>query len=179
MSSLIGASLNDRKKTIYGVIGDLSFFYDMNVLGNRHLGKNLRIILVNNSCGTEFKNYGHPAYFLGDDANQFIAACGHYGNKSPELVKHYVTDLGFEYMSASTKEEYMSVVDRFFTPEDVGHPMLLEVFTDKENESESLKIMFHLEDGSIVDRAKYAVKESLSKALSPETKTLVKKIIGK
>lgn len=179
LSTMVGSSLVRPDVMHYGVFGDLAFFYDMNVLGNRHLGKNLRIILVNNSCGTEFKNYGHPAYFLGDDANQFIAACGHYGNKSPELVKHYVTDLGFEYMSASTKEEYMSVVDRFFTPEDVGHPMLLEVFTDEENESESLKIMFHLEDGSIVDRAKYAVKESLSKALSPETKTLVKKIIGK
>lgn len=47
MSTLIGASWVHPEKLYLGVVGDLSFFYDMNSLGNRHLGKNIRILLVN------------------------------------------------------------------------------------------------------------------------------------
>ena len=59
-SSLIGASLANSNKIVYGVIGDLSFFYDMNSLGNRNVGKNIRLMIINNGCGTEFHNYNHP-----------------------------------------------------------------------------------------------------------------------
>lgn len=33
---------------------DLSFFYDMNAAGIRHVGNNVRIILLNNGGGAEF-----------------------------------------------------------------------------------------------------------------------------
>ena len=46
MSSLIGASLVTPNKLFFGIFGDLSFFYDMNVLGNRHVGNNVRISRV-------------------------------------------------------------------------------------------------------------------------------------
>lgn len=46
MSSLLGASLIDPQKICFCILGDLAFFYDMNVLGNRHVGKNIRILLV-------------------------------------------------------------------------------------------------------------------------------------
>ena len=39
LSTLLGASLVNPNKLYFGVIGDLAFFYDMNALGNRHLGK--------------------------------------------------------------------------------------------------------------------------------------------
>ena len=38
----------------YLLIGDLSFFYDMNAASLRSIGKNVRIILVNNGGGSEF-----------------------------------------------------------------------------------------------------------------------------
>ena len=41
MSALLGASLAKSDKLYFGVIGDLAFFYDMNCLGNRHVGSNL------------------------------------------------------------------------------------------------------------------------------------------
>ena len=39
LSSLIGASMVDAKKLYFGIFGDLSFFYDMNVLRNSPLGE--------------------------------------------------------------------------------------------------------------------------------------------
>ena len=129
----------------FGVFGDLAFFYDMNVLGNHYLGRNLRILLVNNAVGSEFKLYLHPASRFGKEANKFVAAGGHYGNKSPQLVKHYAEDLGFEYLTAHNKEEFLSVCKDFLAPEISDHPILLEVFTDELNESNALKMMNSLE----------------------------------
>ncbi|MBO5632474.1 MAG: 2-succinyl-5-enolpyruvyl-6-hydroxy-3-cyclohexene-1-carboxylate synthase [Aeriscardovia sp.] len=144
VSTMIGASLANPNKLYIGVFGDLAFFYDMNCLGNRHVGNNVRIMLINNGRGTEFRNYGHPCYPYGEGADIFMAAAGHFGNKSHELVKHYSQDLGFEYLSASNKEEYLSAMVHF-TDCNIGvKPILLEVFTEMQNESDALKTMLNL-----------------------------------
>lgn len=141
VSSLVGASLSSKDKIYFGIFGDLAFFYDMNVLGNRHVGNNIRIMLINNGKGTEFRNYDHLGSQFGENADEYIAAARHYGNKSSKLVKHYAEDLGYEYLSASTKEEYLKVVERFTTPDMLNKPVLLEVFTNNEDESNALKII--------------------------------------
>lgn len=156
LSTLVGASLADRNKLFYAVIGDLAFFYDMNVMGNRHVGRNLRILLVNNGKGTEFRQYSHPAAHFGDDADNFISAAGHFGNKSPALVKHYAEDLGFEYMAASTKQEVESVYERFLVPEVTERPMLFEVFTDSFEESSALEMMMKIEGSKDVEPKRVA-----------------------
>lgn len=140
VSSMIGASLVHKEKLYFCIVGDLAFFYDMNVLGNRHVGNNVRIMIINNGKGTEFRNYNHPGADFGEEADDYIAAAGHYGNKSGQLVKHYAQDLGYEYLCASTKEEFLSVYERFLTPGMTEKPMVFEVFTDSQEESEALKI---------------------------------------
>lgn len=144
VSSLMGASLVHPNRLCFGVLGDLAFFYDMNVAGNRHIGNNIRILLVNNGKGTEFRNYMHPGAAFGDDADKFIAAGGHYGNKSRVLIKHYAEDLGYEYLSADNKEEYLKEVERFLVPEITERPMIFEVFTNSEDESDAIKIINNL-----------------------------------
>lgn len=141
LSTLIGASFANPDRLHIGVFGDLAFFYDMNVCGNRHVGNNVRIMLVNNGRGNEFRNYGHICSCLGEDADRFVAAAGHYGNKSFQLVKHYAEDLGYEYITASTKEEFLQQADRFLNSEIGDKPMIFEVFTESQDESESIKIM--------------------------------------
>ena len=141
ISTLVGASLSNIDKLYFVILGDLAFFYDMNVLGNRHLRSNIRILLINNGKGTEFRNYNHPGSMFGEDADLYIAAGGHYGNKSPQLVKHYAEDLGFEYISATNKEEYISQFDRFVSKRISDKPMLFEVFTNSEEESNALRII--------------------------------------
>jgi 2-succinyl-5-enolpyruvyl-6-hydroxy-3-cyclohexene-1-carboxylate synthase len=174
VSTLIGSSLAHRDKLHFGVFGDLAFFYDMNVLGNRYVGNNVRILLINNAVGSEFKLYLHPASTLGEDANKYIAAGGHYGNKSPLLVKHYAEDLGFEYITASNKEEFEAVY-RKFTNQDIGDkPIIFEVFTVEQDESDALKMM-----NSIEISAENKRKEAIKKFIGKETVNTISKFIHK
>lgn len=174
MSSMLGASFAAPEKLFFGVFGDLAFFYDMNSLGNRHVGKNLRILLVNNGRGTEFRNYQHPASRFGDDADAYMAAAGHYGNKSAELIKHYAQDLGFEYLFASTKEEFIQSAARFAAPEITDRPILFEVFTDSKDESDALRAVHNIEKS-----VRGSVKHMIKSVLGPNTISKVKAVLGK
>lgn len=174
ISSMIGASLVHPDKLYFCVAGDLAFFYDMNVLGNRHVGRNVRILLVNNGKGTEFRNYMHPGAAFGEEADKFIAAAGHYGNKSHLLVRHYAEDLGYEYLSANTKEEYLQNLERFLTPEITDRPMLFEVFTNNEDESEAIRMM-----NTLNVSASGMAKELTKAVLGEKGKNVVKKMLGK
>jgi 2-succinyl-5-enolpyruvyl-6-hydroxy-3-cyclohexene-1-carboxylate synthase len=174
VSSLIGASLANKNRLYFGVIGDLAFFYDMNVIGNRYVGNNLRILLVNNGKGTEFRQFSHVAAQFGDDADSYIAAAGHFGNKSQDLVKHYTQDLGFEYMSASDKQEFEQVYERFLTAEITERPMMFEVFTNSKDESEALKTILNIEE-SLSGKAKQIAKQ----VIGENGLSILKKAIGK
>lgn len=145
LSTLIGASLVNPERLYFTVLGDLAFFYDMNSIGNRHVGKNLRILMVNNGKGTEFRQYNHHASYFGDTAEDYIAAAGHYGNQSAKLVKHFAEDLGFEYLSANNKTEFENIYSRFISPELTDKSILFEVFTNSQDESDALSIMHRLE----------------------------------
>ena len=144
VSSLIGASLVHKDKLYFGIFGDLAFFYDLNSLGNRHVGNNVRIMLINNGRGTEFRNYGHHGLLFGDDADKYIAAAGHYGHQSTSLVKHNAEDLGFEYCCASSKEEVLQAVKTFLKPEIGEKSVIFEVFTDSNDESKALETILNI-----------------------------------
>lgn len=174
LSSLIGASLFHPDRLYFGVLGDLAFFYDLNVLGNRHVGRNIRLLLVNNGKGTEFRNYNHPGAAFGNEADKYIAAGGHYGNKSNTLVRHYAEDLGYEYLTASTKEEYLVAVERFLVPVVTDRPILLEVFTDNMDESNSLETICNIESSPLG-----AVRSTVKSILGEKGFRTIKNILGK
>lgn len=175
LSTLIGASLAEKDRLFYAILGDLAFFYDMNSVGNRHLGNNIRILLINNGRGTEFRNYTHPGAAFGEDADPFIAAAGHYGNKSHNLVKHYAEDLGFDYITASSKEEYLDNIDLFTAPlQPDSKPIIFEVFTDYNEESNALKFVNEAYQ-SISGNTKQAIRNILGE----KGINFAKSIIGK
>ena len=149
LSTLVGASLTNKDKIFFGIIGDLAFFYDMNALGNRHIGNNLRLLIVNNGKGQEFRNYQHPASLLGDAADKYVAAGGHYGEKSSILIKSYVESLGFKYYTASNKEGFLKVYKEFFNDKEANTSMVFEVFTDNINENEALHAIRYIVKPSI------------------------------
>lgn len=152
----------------------MAFFYDLNSLGNRHVGSNIRILLINNGTGIEFKNYNHPAARFGKDADAYMAAKGHYGHQSPTLVREYATSLGFQYLSASTKEQFTEHVVTFTNPQLVAQPMLFEVFTHEEDESRALHMVRNL----IKDP--HATTKQTAKRLIPKPLwELGKKILGR
>lgn len=139
LSTALGAALAAPDKRVFLVLGDLAFFYDMNALGNRHLGRNLRILLVNNASGGEFHLYNHPAYQFGEAAGDYIAADGHYGNKSRELVRHYAEDLGLTYLFADDKASFEAQREIFLGDSETS--ILLECFTSPEDESEAHRLL--------------------------------------
>lgn len=148
LSTAFGSSLAHPDILHYVVLGDLAFFYDMNALGNRYLSPNLRVLVINNGRGTEFRKYDHPCYVFGEDADPFMAAAGHYGNKSETLIRDYAINLGFEYMTASSKDEFIDKAKRFVTNHNCEKPMLFEVFTDSIEESKSIDVYRHIEKSS-------------------------------
>lgn len=174
VSTLIGSSLVNKSKLHFCIVGDLAFFYDLNSIGNRDIGNNIRILLINNGCGTEFRNYNHFAAQFGTDANEYMAAAGHYGKQSSELVKHYATDLGFEYITAKNKEEYLNNVEKFTNPKLGDKPILFEVFTNPDMESEALNKINHILEDPVSFEKK--VKKVAKDILGEKKVSMLKKL---
>lgn len=135
MSTMIGSAMANKDKLFFGIFGDLSFFYDMNAVTTPNIKGNVRIMLINNGRGTEFRNPGHIAAEFGEAADPFMAAAGHFGNKSYSLVKNIANNLGLEYLSAANKEGFLSVYEKFIDSDISDRPMIFEVFTNTEDES--------------------------------------------
>jgi 2-succinyl-5-enolpyruvyl-6-hydroxy-3-cyclohexene-1-carboxylate synthase len=129
MSVFLGQSIT-TDNLCFLVIGDLSFFYDMNSLGIRHLKNNIRILLVNNGCGVEFRMNLGLYDQMKNDIFPYIAAKDHYKN-----AKGWAETCGFKYLSAGTKEEFLHYKNDF--TEESEHPIILEVFTNPEEEIEA------------------------------------------
>lgn len=177
ISSLIGASMVNQQSLFFGVFGDLLFFYDMNSLGNRDIKSNLRIIVINNGLGQEFKNVSFPgSLLLGEDIDKFTAAKGHFACQSKTLVKDYAENLGFEYLTASNKEEFNSVYERFITSEMTDKPMLFEIFTDSKDETEAHHLTTSIELKSKIARK---IHDTLMKPELTAVKNIAKKVVKK
>lgn len=189
-STLVGASLIDRSKLYFGVIGDLAFFYDINVIANRHVGKNLRILVINNGCGAEFNISSHVGSQFGEQSNELIAAGGHFGSGKNEtgvilspqerrkksLIKSWADNLGFKYMCATDKDSFHKNSEEFCDTE-ISTTIIFECFTDSSLESDALEIMSKLKLTSkekLVSKAKVILpKKAVSAAKGIAKKVLM------
>lgn len=131
VSTLVGQSVADKKRLYFAVVGDLAFFYDMNILGNRHIGKNVRILLLNNGLGVEFRLNAYLQAFPAEEINRFVAAAGHNGS-----AKGWAESMGFRYISAASKADFLAQVDDFCSPDisKFDAPVLFEVFVKPEDD---------------------------------------------
>ena len=133
LSAAVGyAAASDKLNYIF--IGDLSFFYDMNALWNPHGGKNLRILLLNNGGGEIFNAL--PGLRLTDENRRFVLGT------HQTSAQGWAVDSGFEYLSARNAGELATLLPRFTAP-DTTRPMLLEVFTDKDQDVQLLREYYH------------------------------------
>ena len=146
MSTLIGASYANPNKIYFGVFGDLSFFYDLNSLGNRHIKNNIRILLINNSLGAEFHLFKQLNSIYVNGVEQYLSAGGHFGHQSPTLVRDFARSLGFEYMTASNKEDFLNKYEQFVTPTMTERPIIFEVFTKVSDENDALYAIYNIEN---------------------------------
>jgi 2-succinyl-5-enolpyruvyl-6-hydroxy-3-cyclohexene-1-carboxylate synthase len=163
-SVLIGESMN-TDQLCFLITGDLAFFYDMNALGIRHIKNNVRILLDNNRGGGEFrvmtKNWKTKP-----DVAPFISAEGHNG-----CAKGWAENCGFEYLSASNKEEFDSLLEKFISPNEKS--ILLEMFTRPEDEP--IAITSFLSANRIVNSSSI-IKDMAKKVLGEKSIQLVKNI---
>lgn len=169
-STLIGASLTNPEKLFVGMVGDLSFFYDLNALGNRHIGKNLRLLIVNNGFGAEFTIYNQAAAQFGERVADYVSAGGHFGKQSRRLVKHYVEDLGFKYLSAENQESFLENIDAFLS-KDSEHSIVMECFVDPKAEVEAWQKM------SSIELPPATLRSKVGKCLPSGLKKVIKSVV--
>lgn len=125
-------------KLAFLLIGDLSFFYDMNAAGLRSIGKNVRIILINNTGGSEFH------FFVGKEAIPTIDdyICAKHSNKAEGWIK----SLGYDYYAVKNADELDDAIKCFVEPSD--KPKFIEVFTDMEDDANNTRKLYA--DNSVI-----------------------------
>lgn len=125
MSAFIGqAAISERLSFL--LLGDLTFFYDMNALWNQYVRKNARILLFNNGGASLF-------YFNTRGLKNFPSLDKNAGAAHISSAKGWVESRGFTYLSARTQEEFDKQLP-LFTSEDSEAPILMEVFTDRDTD---------------------------------------------
>ena len=134
LSTAAGFSLATHDMTVC-VIGDLSFFYDQNALWNSNLRGNLRIILLNNRGGGIFRQL--PGLSDSPAVDDLVMAS--HENTAQGICTQ--NDIG--YMSAKNMDEMQIGIVTLLTRES-DRPMLLEVFTDSNDDVKALEKYFKL-----------------------------------
>ena len=175
LSTLIGQSMADKNKLTFGLLGDLAAFYDMNALGIRHIRNNLRILLVNNDGGVEFRLNERLETQWSNETDEFISASGHNGS-----IKGWAESMNFHYVSADNKKDFDHKIKEFSSPrlDKFSKPVLFEVFTTIPDEQKGIGVIQkvnqqHTEEITTpsirhTTTAKQKIKRSLSR-IAPET----------
>ena len=129
------AAVTDRLAFL--MIGDLSFLYGMNAAAIKHRKNNIRILVVNNGGGAEVH--------IMPDSNAIPTIDWHIGCAHDRSVKGWVESMGYEYLTASNKDELGVALSTFVSP-DHNRPVVLETFTKMKEDGEyTLSIYRELE----------------------------------
>jgi 2-succinyl-5-enolpyruvyl-6-hydroxy-3-cyclohexene-1-carboxylate synthase len=132
LSTAVGMSL-DSSANVFCVIGDLAFFYDQNALWNNHLKGNMHILLLNNSGGGIFNMLPN----ISETASYETFVKAHHNANAQGICQQNNVD----YMAVHNEEELKSLLPQF-----VSHcgdrPILLEVFTNQQDDTEALKTYY-------------------------------------
>ncbi|MGM9760544.1 MAG: 2-succinyl-5-enolpyruvyl-6-hydroxy-3-cyclohexene-1-carboxylic-acid synthase [Parabacteroides sp.] len=122
-------------KLNFVVIGDLSFFYDLNALWHQPIRPNLRILLLNNGGGEIFRAL--PGLQMSEETRRFVTATHHTS------ARGWAEAQGFDYLTAHNAEELEETMGHFASASPNDHPLLLEVFTDPDEDIRQLKGYYH------------------------------------
>lgn len=120
LSSFVGQSYIHNGLSFL-LIGDLSFFYDMNGIWNKYVSPNMRIMLNNNGCGE---------IFYGNIRQDKKTVGKHIAADHNTSAKSWVEERGFKYLKSTTQKEFDENIKEFLSNEG-NKPIFFEVFTDK------------------------------------------------
>lgn len=135
LSTALGYAIGSARLNFI-VIGDLSFFYDMNALWHANCRPNVRILLLNNGGGEIFHSL--PGLDMNGETRRFVTAT-HEAN-----AKGWAEARGFIYTAVRDEAELEAALPEFTQTERPSErPMLIEVFTDKATDVALLKDYYH------------------------------------
>jgi len=115
---------------VFCIMGDLSFFYDQNALWNTNIRSNLRIVLLNNHCGGIF--YSLRGLQESKSFDKLVSACHNIDAKGICMQNN------IEYNAAHNLNELNNGL-KILTDKKANNPILLEVFTDPEEDKRVIK----------------------------------------
>lgn len=112
------------------VIGDLSFFYDMNCLFCGYIRNNVRIMLCN--------DFGAGMFHVSPGTKLLPHIDDYVGGKHDCTAESVAECIGAQYLCARNKQEFdLALVD--FVSGSKDKPVIFEVFTDKVHDARVLK----------------------------------------
>ena len=130
MSTAAGYAYSSQQPTVF-LTGDLSFVYDSNALWNNYIGKNLKIIVMNNNGGNIFR-------FIGDK-ELMCASLDFFTTPHHVRIKPLVESYGLNYLVCDTNENLSKNVEDLLNSDKAT---VLEVFTDSDLNTENYKGYF-------------------------------------
>ncbi|WP_341225150.1 2-succinyl-5-enolpyruvyl-6-hydroxy-3-cyclohexene-1-carboxylic-acid synthase [uncultured Arcticibacterium sp.] len=130
LSTAVGQALATNK-TVYCILGDLSFQYDKNALWNRYLPDNLKVIILNNAGGIIFNMIDGPKK---QDAFQDF-----FRTEQPNKADLIAQEYGLAYLSIKEESQIESRISEFFQ---MKEKCILEIFTDYDNNVTAFKAFF-------------------------------------
>ncbi len=133
LSTALGYAIRSARPNFL-VIGDLSFFYDMNALWQENIRPNTRVLLLNNGGGEIFRSL--PGLEPDGPAARFIQ-----GRHQAE-ARAWAEDRGFRYLPVRDQAQLDEAIPEL-TRADADRPVLVEVFTDPDTDVALLKDYYH------------------------------------
>ena len=168
MSTFFGQACSTERECFL-IIGDLSFFYDMNSLRIKHNRSNCHILLINNHGGNEFYQQT-----IVPTTPQGLGAS--HNNSA----KAWAESVGFKYMTASDKDSFDSQLQLFISPKQ-EKPILFEIFTDQMTDRESVfelkKAYYYTIDKNAA--MKGVVKDAVKSLIGDNTTKKIKSFLRK
>ena len=132
LSTALGFARQRAEEWHFIVIGDLSFFYDLNALGLPEVGSNVRALLLNNQRGSIFQSL--PTLEMDRLSQRYITA------EHQLRAQGWAESCGWEYLSVQEASELEETMAYFVGPAD--RPRILEAFVSSEDEIAELQTYF-------------------------------------
>ena len=132
LSTALGFARQRAEERHFIVIGDLSFFYDLNALGLPEVGSNVRVLLLNNQRGSIFQSL--PTLKMDRLSQRYITA------EHQLRAQGWAESCGWEYLSVQEASELEETMAYFVGSAE--RPRLLEAFVSSEDEIAELQTYF-------------------------------------
>ena len=132
LSTALGFARQRAEERHFIVVGDLSFFYDLNALGLPEVGSNVRVLLLNNQRGSIFQSL--PTLDMDSLSRRYITA------EHQLRAQGWAESCGWEYLSVHEAGELEETMAYFVGPAE--RPRLLEAFVSSEDEIAELQTYF-------------------------------------